>query len=306
VTDSLFIFDEHVKQLEAAGFEVERLDKPEATEEELVEAIKGKVGYILGGIATITQPVIDAADELKVITFTGIGYKGHIPVWEAATEKGITITNTPDGPTQAVAEWSLAATLLMTRGLLQIGPTGNKEFLTTTGIENQTVGIIGMGRMGQRIAEMLQPFKPKEIIYSSLHQHAEAESKLNIRYVEQSELLAASDIIYVCVSIDAGMDYIGESDLKQLHDGALIVSFSDTGIVNEDVLLAELQTGRLRAAFDKPANNKELAELPLDVWFNQHGSNAFNTYTELKLTSDTATQSIINILKTGQDKYKVN
>ena len=48
VTDSLFIFDEHVNKLEAAGFEVERLDKPEVTERELIEAIKGKVGYISG------------------------------------------------------------------------------------------------------------------------------------------------------------------------------------------------------------------------------------------------------------------
>lgn len=49
VTDTLFIFDEHVKQMEAAGYEVVRLDKPKATEEELQEAIKDKVGYILGG-----------------------------------------------------------------------------------------------------------------------------------------------------------------------------------------------------------------------------------------------------------------
>ena len=50
VTDNLFIFPEHEAKLREAGYEIERLDKPEATEEELIEAVKGKVGYILGGI----------------------------------------------------------------------------------------------------------------------------------------------------------------------------------------------------------------------------------------------------------------
>jgi phosphoglycerate dehydrogenase-like enzyme len=82
ITDSLFIFPEHEQQLKDAGYEVVRLDKPDATEAELCEAVKGKVGYILGGIEHVTQKVIDAADELKAIAFTGIDYKALITAWE--------------------------------------------------------------------------------------------------------------------------------------------------------------------------------------------------------------------------------
>ncbi len=68
ITDSLFIFKQHEELIKGAGYDIERLDAPEATEEQLVEAIKGKVGYILGGIEKVTEKVVEAADELKVIS----------------------------------------------------------------------------------------------------------------------------------------------------------------------------------------------------------------------------------------------
>src|SRR5579872_5267248 len=120
VTDSLFIFAEHIKKLEEAGYEVVRLDKPKATEEELVEAVKGKVGYILGGVEKVTEPVVEAADELKAIVFTGTGYKGYIPAWELATKKGIIIANAPHANANAVAEWAFAGGIAMVRNLFAL------------------------------------------------------------------------------------------------------------------------------------------------------------------------------------------
>ncbi len=67
ITDSLFVHKEHEEQLRAAGYDIQRIDKPKANEEELIAAIKGKIGYILGGIEQVSEKVIDAADELKVI-----------------------------------------------------------------------------------------------------------------------------------------------------------------------------------------------------------------------------------------------
>src|SRR5436190_9375955 len=126
VTDSLFIFDEHVKKLEAAGYEVERLNKPKATEDELCKAVKGKVGYILGGIEKITDKVIESADELKVIAFTGADWQGFMPGWRAATKKGIKIINAPGANAFAVAEFALAVSLAMQRNLFELGRTGEK------------------------------------------------------------------------------------------------------------------------------------------------------------------------------------
>ena len=95
VTDSLFIFPEHVEKLEAAGISVTRLDKPMANEEELVEHVKGKHGYILGGIEKITAKIIEAADCLEAITFTGTDWLSYIPGHSEVKAKNIAISNCP-------------------------------------------------------------------------------------------------------------------------------------------------------------------------------------------------------------------
>jgi lactate dehydrogenase-like 2-hydroxyacid dehydrogenase len=99
---------------------------------------------------------------------------------------------------------------------------------------------------------------------------------------------------------------MGKSELAMMKDGALLVSFMTEGIVNDEGLLNELQTGRIRAVSDHPITNESSKQLPLGIWYCSNGSNAFNTFAGLKLTSDMATQSMINLLTTGRDKNRVN
>lgn len=91
-----------------------------------------------------------------------------------------------------------------------------------------------------------------------------------------------------------------------MKDGALLVSFVGQNYIDNEALLKELQSGRIRAVSDHPLKNPDSKNLPLGTWFCFNASNAFNTKTEIKLTSDMATQSILNLLSTGKDKYRVN
>ncbi len=302
ITDSLFISSEHENILREAGFDVERLDKPEATEAELIEAIKGKDGYILGGIEKLTDKIIDSADNLKAIVFTGIGYKDFIPNHEYVTSKGIAIANTPDAPTHAVAEWAVTMALAMNRNIFDLGRVGEKKFMTSKGIENQHIGIVGLGRIGKEISKMLQPFRPASVSYFSKHKHDDSQ----LEYKELNTLLNDSDIVFLCVSKDAGKNFFGKEQLAQMKDGSLLITFMAEDIVDKDALLVELKTGRIRAISDNPIHNEESKNLPVGTWYCFNASNAFNTETEIKLCSDMATDSIINLLKTGDDKNKVN
>ncbi len=306
ITDSLFIFKEHEKMLTDAGYEIERLDTPTASEDQLIEAIKGKVGYIIGGIEKTTNKIVDAADALKAMVFTGIGYKEYILNWEYVTKKGIAIANTPDAPTFAVSEWALAATLAMQRNLFDLGPSGTKKFFTTKGIEGQNIGIIGLGRIGSQITKMLQPFRPGKIQYYSRHRHEEREKELGISYATLENLLKESDIVYLCVSKDAPDNLLGAKEFALMKDGSLLVTFVNAVITDENALLKELKSGRLRAASDHPLTDPSSKELPISTWYCSNTSTAFNTFNELKTTSDAATKSLINLLKTGKDEYKVN
>ncbi len=307
ITDSLFIFPEHEEMLTNAGYEIERLDKPEATEDELVEAIKGKVGYILGGTEKLTDKIIDAADSLKAIAFTGIGYKAFIPNYEYVTQKGIAISNAPNGPTHPVAEWAVTMALAMNRNVFELGRAGDKKFMTTRGIENCHVGIIGLGRIGAEIAKMIQPFKPASVLYYSKSRHEEIEKEFGIGYQERLDyLLKTSDIVFVCVSDDAGQNFIDAEKIAQMKDRALLVSFMHKGIINEEALFSELKKGRIRAVSDYPMASKEFNDLPLGTWYSFNGSNAFNTGSGLQATSDAAVHSLLSLLETGTDINKVN
>jgi glyoxylate reductase len=224
VTDSLFIFPEHEEKIRAAGYEIERLDTPEATEEELVERVKGKVGYILGGIEKVTAKVIAAADDLKVIAFTGADAHGFIPAFKEATEKGIAITTTPAANSYAVAEYTLSVILAMTRNLFELGRAGNKKFETTRSLCELTVGVVGMGHVGSRVATSLQALGAKKILYTNRTQKKEVEEKTGAEFVSLDELLSQSDIVTLHVSKEIGEGFIGERELSMMKAGALLVN----------------------------------------------------------------------------------
>ena len=306
ITDSVFIFAEHEKILREAGYEIERVDKSKATEEELMSAIKGKVGYILGGIEKVTDGVIDSADELKVISFTGADWRNFIPGHEKATERGVAISNAPGANTYAVAEYTLAVTLAMTRHLFELGRGGDKSFLTIHSLNELTVGIVGMGHIGTRIAILLKALGVKKILYYSRTRKPEVETQTGAIFVDMNTLLQESDIVTLHVSKEVGQDFIGKDELATMKDGSLLVNCGFTGGINKDALCEELKTGRLRAVQDDPMEDGRFDTLPKSVWFCSNSHTAYNTFEANKTASDMATRSLLNLLATGKDQYKVN
>ncbi len=295
ITDSLFIFKEHEQQLRDAGFEIERLDKPAATEAELVEAIKGKVGYILGGIEKVTDTVIEAADSLKVIVFTGSDWKQFIPGHELAERRGIKIGNTPGANSYAVAEYTITLMLAMTRNIFELGRTGKTSFKTQTSLKESIVGIVGMGHVGSKVAEMLKGIGAKEILYFSNHQNAEIEKQTGARFVDLETLLKTADVITLHVPKSTGSSFIDAHKLSLIKDGALLINCAYLEAIDKEALLKELKSGRIRAAQDGPMN-PEFNELPLSVWFNSNESTAFNTHEANLVASDMAVKSLLDLL----------
>ncbi len=304
ITDSLFILPEHEKMLTDAGYDIERLDKPEASEEELIAAVKGKVGYIMGGIESVTDKVIEAGTELKAVVFTGSDWRHFIPGNEIATAKGIAIANAPGANSYAVAEYALTLMLSMMRNIFVLGKTGDKKFLTAKSIKESTIGIIGAGHIGSVIASMLKGLGAKEILYTSHHRNEAMEKETGAKFVEMNELLGQSDAITIHVPKSAGC-MLGAEKLKKIKTGAVIVNCAFLGAIDKDALYNELQAGRLRAAQDDPMDERFNA-LSLAVWFNSNSQTAFNTSEANQKASDMATKSILNLLETGKDENRVN
>jgi phosphoglycerate dehydrogenase-like enzyme len=282
ITDSLFVFPEHERQLFDAGHAFERLDTPTATEEQLIENLKGKVGYILGGIERVTDTVIESTSELKAIVFTGADWRSYIPGHETATKKGISIANTPGANAYAVAEYTITLILAMTRNIFELGRTGDKKFQTTRSLNQLTVGIVGMGNIGSLVARHLHALGAKEILYYSRTQKLEIEKETSARYVSLDELLTQSDIVTLLASKEAGAGYIGKDQLAKMKEGSLLINTGFTGGIDTNALYEELSIARIRAAQDDPLDDR-FNTLPTSIWFNSNSHTAYNTYEANKI-----------------------
>jgi len=247
----------------------------------------------------VTDKVIDAGDELKAIAFTGTSWKYFIPGWEKATKRGISLADAPHANANAVAEWHFASAMAMVRNLFALGRTGDKTFQTTHSISDMKVGIVGLGHIGNRLAELFTAVGAKSVSYWSLH-----DKNVPFQRKELDQILSQSDIVCFSTSGDAGKGWVDKDKFSKIKDGALVTVLADETL-NEEDLLAELQKGRLRVFLDwTPEHGYK--ELSLESFYSSKETAAYNTQAANKLGSDWATDSIINMLKTGKDKYRVN
>jgi len=300
ITDSLFIGDEHVQQIERNGYSVQRLDEPEATEAQLIEAISGKVGYILGGTETVTKPVLEAADKLKVISFTGAGYAEFIPAYEFARDKGIAITAAKGGNSQAVAEFALTLILMATRKLTQLTDPDGLKFETVKGVAETTVGIIGMGDIGKRVAHFCE-----SLGYSVLIAEREGltGTPKNSRVVPLNSLLSQSDIISIHVSKIGGTNLIGKNEISLLKEGASIINTSFLHAIDKNALIDRLKTGEISAYLD--SNIGQHSDIKTSNLIQTNIQSGFNTFEALKAVSDQTTRSLLSVLQNGEDDFRV-
>ncbi|HSE29303.1 MAG TPA: NAD(P)-dependent oxidoreductase [Candidatus Saccharimonadales bacterium] len=299
VTDSLFIFDEHVKQLNDANIFVERLDKLRATEQELISALKGKDGYILGGDERVSDGVVKSFDNLKVISVAATDWRQFVPGWREALSMGIKITNAPHINAKAVAEWLLSTGLAMNRDLFGLGKMGDKTFNTVKEISELKVGVIGLGHIGLEAARLFDAIGANVVYWS--------KSVKNVKFKKQNlnQLLKTSDIVLFCVSAAAGEDYVNADKLKMLKNGAIVTSLN-IAVTDEEALLAELKNGRIRGFLDWTPKNPEFQKISFSNFYCSNSSSAFNTHRANKMTSDIVTRSIIKILNSQDDEYVVN
>lgn len=305
VTDSLFIDPSNIEQLLQAGFAVERLNIPNATPSQLINALQNKVGYILGGVEKVTEEVIRNSPSLKAITFTGADWKAYIPGHPLATERGIKISNCPGANAASVAELTLLGILSMLRNFFDLGPTGSQPFLTSKSLRDTKIGIVGMGKIAEELAHMLSSLGTKELCYTNRTRYPLLENKFQMSFTSLDQLLSSCDVVCLLASSDRGEQYIGAKQLQLLKDGSLLVNTSFIEAVDREALYQELTSGRLKAFVDNDYNDPRFQKLAYhQFFFTRH--TAYNTKHACERTSAMATQSMINMLISGEDQFVQN
>ena len=241
---------------------------------ELNEKIRGKDGLFITGSERMSADAIAAAPRLKAICNMAVGYN-NIDV-EAATAAGVMVTNTPDVLNATTADFAWALLMATARRItesehwLRAGHWKKWSYdgLLGADIHDSTLGIIGMGRIGQAIARRSMGFDMQVIYHnrSRLTPDQEARSN-NARYVGKEELLRQADHVMLVLPYSAQSHHtIGAPELAMMKPGATLVNIARGGIVDDVALIAALKAHRIAAAGidvfeNEPAFHPDFLEL---------------------------------------------
>lgn len=292
---------EGVEKLRRAGFRVDVNSAISA--QELERVVKDYDVLVVRSRTKVTKEVVEASDRLKIVGRAGAGVD-NIDV-QAAERRGVKVLNTPEAPTDAVAELTMGLILCLARMIpradaaMKQGKWVKKE-LKGWELKGKTLGIIGFGNIGEKVAKLAKAFEMKILIRDVVIRHPELVEALDAEVVSLPDLLSRSDVITIHVPlIPQTRNMIGEKELQQVKDGTALVNVSRGGIVDEQALLKALQTGKLGAAaldvFEKePPTDYSLAKLPNLVCTPHIGA---QTEEAQKLASTMIADKIVEALK---------
>jgi lactate dehydrogenase-like 2-hydroxyacid dehydrogenase len=253
--------------------------------------------------------IIDAAERLKLIANFGAGYN-NIDTGYAAS-KGIVVTNTPQAVLEPTAELCFALMLATARKVACYNHKLHSGVRLDWGIYGdlgmplygQTLGIYGMGRIGQAVARRAAASGMK-IIYHNRHRlDKEIEEKYNAGYVGFGTLLKESDIISLNAPATAETYHLmGEQEFKEMKNTAILINTARGQLVDDKALAAALKTGEIYAAGldvfeNEPKILPELLELDNAVLTPHAGTGTYSA--RLDMTLEVA-RNIINFYEGGQ------
>lgn len=207
------------------------------TQKEIIEHLQGADG-LLAGLEPLNETVLKKCPNLKAIARIGIGMD-NVDL-KAAKRYGIRVSNTPDGPTEAVAEMVLAALLSICHCIIPLNNDvhhGIWKKRMGKSILGITVLIIGYGRIGKKTAEVLKGVGAKVLIYDKYNRE---ESTCGL-----VEGIQKADVVTLHVS--GNEEIISESMFADMRDGVIILNSARGGLINEQALYHALQNGKVSA-----------------------------------------------------------
>ena len=236
----------------------------------LLEIIGQYDGLAIRSATKVTEKLISAASNLRVIGRAGIGVD-NVDI-SAASRKGIIVMNTPFGNSITTAEHAIALMLAVARQIPEANASthlGKWEKSRFMGVEltNKTLGLIGCGNIGSIVAERARGLKMKVAAFDPFLSQDRADN-LGIEKVELDEMFAKADFITLHVPLtDKTRNIIDGEAIAKMKDGVRIINCARGGLVVEEDLVAALKSGKVAgAAFDvfasEPATDNPMFNLP--------------------------------------------
>jgi phosphoglycerate dehydrogenase-like enzyme len=204
------------------------------------------------GEAQADAAALAAMPRLRVISVDGTGFLDQVDL-QAATSRGVAVCNVRDYAADAVGEFTFGLIIALRRHLvtardaLRAG-SWNREQFFADGLHGATLGVVGLGSTGSRVADLARAFGMK-VLCSTAHPDRPRSTSAGVSFVSLAKLLRNSDVVSLHAALNPEtIGLIGAEQLAQLRPSAMLVNTARGALVNEGALLAALRTGRLAGA----------------------------------------------------------
>jgi phosphoglycerate dehydrogenase-like enzyme len=301
VVDHVYLEQEHIEKLRLLG-DLEIFKEPPETPDELEERIEA-AEIVVVGWSHLTRDVIGSARKLKMISIWATTC--HYADLEVAKERGIVVTHVPGYASEAVAEHAFALLLSAIRKLpladrhvrkgdFDWRPFGGSE------LAGKTLGVIGTGAIGLRVAEIARVFKMAILGYDKYPNVKRAE-EVGMKYVDLHTLLGESDVVTLHVTLTSETErLLGKKEIEAMKNGAVIVNTSQGKVIDEMALINALKSGKISFAGldvfaeEPPAKDNPLFKLD-NVVLSPHVG--FNTVEAAKRCTDICIDNVVKFLE---------
>lgn len=245
------------------------------TEQEIISHLQGVDG-LLAGLEALNATVFKRCPQLKAIARVGIGMD-NVAMDDAAAA-GIKVSNTPEGPTEAVAEMTLAAALTLSRSVLPANSAMHQKRWSKSigiGLKNTKVLIIGYGRIGRRVAELFRVFGSQIMVCDPVMK--QDDLKPGEQLVELIDGMKSADII----SLNAGGNepILTPAEFHSMKKGVIILNSARGNLIDEKALIEPLESGKVSSAW-------------LDVFTEEPYTGELTQFDQVLLTPHMSTYSV--------------
>jgi D-3-phosphoglycerate dehydrogenase len=245
------IHDEGIWMLREAGFDVDL--ETSITGQELLEKVEDYDAIVVRSSTKVTREVFQASDRLRAVARAGVGLD-NVDL-EAAKERGVQVLNSPEAPSNAVAELVLGLMLSLARRI----PLGDasmkrgewiKQRLTGFELKGKTLGVIGFGRIGYMLAKKARAMGMRVITFGvRIEKLMHLVEEVGAESVSMEDLLKESDFVSIHVPLlPQTRHMIGANEMETMKDSAYLINAARGGVVDEEALKEALKGGKLAGA----------------------------------------------------------
>lgn len=267
------------------------------------------VDAVIASSDHISAADLEQAHRLRVIARTGVGYDA-IDV-DAARQRGIIVTITPGANDQAVADYTLAMMLALSRRLIENHlsvQSGQWSRAVGTDLHSKTIGIIGLGRIGKQVVKRLYGFEPR-MLGHDLVLDTDFMKRYNVMAVSLDQLFEEADLITLHIALSAEtVHLVNRERLQKTKRGVFLVNTCRGAVVDEAALIDALRSGQVGgAALDvfeqEPLSNNPLREFP-NVILSPHVAGISQESSHLM--AQMAIEEVVRVLRNEPTRYAVN